>query len=204
MNCSRMASLSGCLGRRLTGRTLAGRRYLSRPADPDVQRMIRVDHAGELGADRIYAGQLAVLGNTQSGPVIREMWDQEKVHLKLFEELVQKNRVRPTALTPLWSVAGFALGAGTALMGKEAAMACTVAVEEVISDHYNAQLRRLLSKDGKDTEELMKVIQRCRNDELEHLDTGLEHGAKQAPFYTALSEVIKAGCRGAIFMAERV
>ena len=104
-----------------------------------IHRIIRVDHAGELGADRIYAGQLAILGrDPKVGPVIKEMWEQEKGHLKTFENLIPTYRARPTVLHPLWSVAGFALGAGTALLGKEAAMACTIAVETVIGEHYDA------------------------------------------------------------------
>lgn len=109
-----------------------------------VDRMIRVDHAGEFGADRIYAGQMAVLGKSSVGPIIKHMWEQEKHHLQTFERLVVKHRVRPTLLMPFWNIAGFALGAGTALLGKEGAMACTVAVEEVIGQHYNNQLRELL------------------------------------------------------------
>lgn len=183
---------------------LPSSRSFATRATAEVQRMIRVDHAGELGADRIYAGQMYVLGKSASGRVIQEMWDQEKAHLQLFEEQIQQKRVRPTALSPIWSVAGFALGAGTALLGEKAAMACTVAVEEVISDHYNKQLRRLLETKQEGTEDLMSVIQRCRNDEMEHLDTGLQHGAEQAPFYSAMTEAIKLGCRSAIWVAERV
>ncbi len=113
--------------------------YKSLPKESQIMidRILRVDHAGEFGADRIYAGQMAVLGKTSVGPVIQEMWDQEKVHLKKMKELIPKYRVRPSILLPIWEVAGFALGAGTALLGKEAAMACTVAVEDVISTHYN-------------------------------------------------------------------
>uniref|UniRef100_A0A914VWN7 Uncharacterized protein n=1 Tax=Plectus sambesii TaxID=2011161 RepID=A0A914VWN7_9BILA len=102
-----------------------------------IERIIRVDHAGELGADRIYAGQLAVLSKTPIASVIKHMWEQEKEHLSTMERLVAKHRVEPTILSPLWTVAGFALGAGSALLGKESAMACTVAVEELIGNHYN-------------------------------------------------------------------
>lgn len=105
-----------------------------------IDRIIRVDHAGEYGANQIYAGQMAVLGKTPSGNTIQHMWDQEKDHLKKFEELIPKYRVRPTAFLPLWNVAGYALGFGSALLGKEAAMACTVAVESVITEHYNKYL----------------------------------------------------------------
>ncbi|KAG8145586.1 hypothetical protein E2320_012098 [Naja naja] len=110
---------------------------------PVIDRIIRVDHAGEYGANRIYAGQMAVLGRSSVGPVIRQMWEQEKDHLKKMKELVVLYRVRPTILLPLWDVAGYMLGAGTALLGKKAAMACTVAVEESIANHYNNQIRVL-------------------------------------------------------------
>ncbi|KAK3724996.1 hypothetical protein QZH41_017471 [Actinostola sp. cb2023] len=111
-------------------------------ADKVIDRIIRVDHAGELGADRIYAGQYAVLRNTRTGSVIKEMWDQEKIHLKTFEKLITERRTRPTLLHPVWNVAGYLLGAGTALLGKEAAMACTVAIEEVIGNHYDKLPKR--------------------------------------------------------------
>lgn len=168
-----------------------------------VDRMIRVDHAGEYGADRIYAGQLAVLGNTEVGPTIKHMWDQEKEHLATFNRFIPEYRVRPTALLPIWHVAGYALGAGTALLGKEAAMACTVAVEASITDHYNQQIREL-AKDSDKYEELIKTISKFRDEEQEHHDIGLEHDAEQAPAYTLLSNVIKVGCKGAIWLSERV
>lgn len=181
-----------------------GARCLSQRAQSHVDSIIRVDHAGEYGADRIYAGQLAVLGKTEVGPVIKEMWEQEKVHLELFEKLMKENRVRPTVLMPLWNIAGFALGAGTALIGSEAAMACTVAVEETIGEHYNNQLRQLMESDPEGYAELKDIIKRCRDDELHHLETGLEHDAEKAPFYEGLSQVIKVGCRTAIWLSERV
>ncbi|ELT96307.1 hypothetical protein CAPTEDRAFT_101503, partial [Capitella teleta] len=141
-----------------------------------LERMIRVDHAGEFGATRIYAGQIAVLGKTEVGPVLDHMLEQEKVHLGTFEKLIPEHRVRPTAMIPLWNIAGFALGAGTALLGKEAAMACTVAVETSIGEHYDSQIRTLIA-DGADGavkhEKLIKTITKFRDAELEHLDTGL-------------------------------
>ncbi|XP_025858974.1 5-demethoxyubiquinone hydroxylase, mitochondrial isoform X4 [Vulpes vulpes] len=143
-----------------------------------VDRIIRVDHAGEYGANRIYAGQMAVLGRTSVGPVIQKMWDQEKDHLKKFNELMVAFRVRPTILMPFWNVVGFALGAGTALLGKEGAMACTVAVEESIAHHYNNQIRTLMEKDPEKYEELLQVIRKFRDEELEHHDIGLEHDAQ--------------------------
>lgn len=168
-----------------------------------MDSIIRVDHAGELGADRIYAGQMAVLGKTSVGPLIQHMWDQEKEHKRTFEELISKYRVRPTALVPFWNVAGFVLGAGTALLGTKAAMACTVAVESVIVDHYNDQLRTLMS-DPEANKELLQVIQKFRDDEQEHHDTGLDHGAESAPFYKLLSESIKLGCKAAIAISKVV
>ncbi len=165
-----------------------------------IARIIRVDHAGEYGARRIYEGQLAVLGQTPSGPVIAEMHEQETRHLEAFETLVADRRVRPTALQPVWHVAGFALGAATALLGEKAAMACTVAVEEVIEEHYARQIERL----GEDEAELRAALEEFRADELEHRDTGLAHGAGEAPGYEALSAAIKTGSRLAIWLSERV
>uniref|UniRef100_A0A669DBX7 Coenzyme Q7 homolog, ubiquinone (yeast) n=1 Tax=Oreochromis niloticus TaxID=8128 RepID=A0A669DBX7_ORENI len=121
-----------------------------------VHRMLRVDHAGEYGANRIYAGQMAVLGRSKTGPFIQEMWDQEKKHLEKFNEILAENRVRPTALLPFWNIAGFVLGASSALLGKEGAMACTVAVEESITEHYNNQIRTLMEKDPERYTELLQ------------------------------------------------
>lgn len=176
-------------------------RPLSTTSKPTIDSIIRVDHAGELGADRIYAGQMAVLGNTSKGPLIKHMWDQEKGHRAKFEELINKYRVRPTVMTPIWNVAGFALGAGSALLGDKAAMACTVAVETVIVDHYNDQLRTLMS-DPEANKELLETITRFRDEEQEHHDTGIDHGAEQAPFYKAFSEAIKLGCKAAIAISK--
>ncbi|XP_041474580.1 5-demethoxyubiquinone hydroxylase, mitochondrial-like [Lytechinus variegatus] len=169
-----------------------------------IDRIIRVDHAGEVGADRIYAGQLAVLKNSSVGPLIQEMWDQEKHHKETFERLIPEHRVRPTALLPIWNVAGFVLGAGSALMGKEAAMACTVAVEESIGEHYNDQIRALIEDDPEVHKELLEIIKEFRDDELEHLNTGLENDAKKAPMYSAMDAVIKTGCKAAIWLSERI
>lgn len=119
-------------------------------ASPLIDEIIRINHAGELGADRIYAGQYAVLGKTSVGPTLKHMWEQEKVHRNEFEKLIREYRVRPTVMTPIWNVAGFALGAGTALLGEKAAMACTVAVETVIVEHYNDQLRQIMENPNVD------------------------------------------------------
>ncbi|MEK9645767.1 MAG: demethoxyubiquinone hydroxylase family protein [Alphaproteobacteria bacterium] len=169
------------------------------PAEKLIERIVRVDHAGEYGAVRIYQGQLAVLGKSPSGEVIREMADKEREHLERFDELIGERRVRPTALMPLWHVAGFALGAATAMMGERAAMACTAAVEEVIDEHYAGQAAAL----GEDEGELRETIERFRADELEHRDTAIEHEAELAPGYEALSAAIKSGSRLAIWLSER-
>jgi len=165
-----------------------------------IARMIRVDHAGEYGAKRIYQGQLAVLGRGPKGDLIRHMQAQEQVHLDTFSALIAQRRVRPTALLPFWHVAGFALGAATALLGERAAMACTVAVEEVIDAHYAQQEAAL----GEDEVALRDTIAGFRAEELEHRDIGLAHEAEQAPGYRLLTGLIKAGCRAAIAASERI
>ncbi|MEE8275332.1 MAG: demethoxyubiquinone hydroxylase family protein [Alphaproteobacteria bacterium] len=165
-----------------------------------IARMIRVDHAGEYGAARIYDGQLAVLGRSPSAPAIRRMAEQEKRHLAAFDRLVVERRVRPTVLGPLWHVAGFALGATSALLGPRAAMACTVAVEEVIGEHYADQVERL----GDDEAELRETVEEFRADELAHRDTGLAEGAEEMPGYAPFSGAIKAGTRLAIWLSERL
>ena len=159
---------------------------------------LRVDHAGEYGATRIYAGQLAVLKRDAVAPELRHMAAQEAVHLATFNRLLPEYKVRPTALLPLWHVAGWVLGAGTALLGRRAAMACTVAVESVITEHYNAQL----AGDALDPA-LAPTIRQFRDEEMEHHDLGLAQEAEQAPFYLVLNSVIRAGCRTAIWLAER-
>jgi len=180
------------------------------PGDPTpvdlTARMIRVDHAGEYGATRIYAGQLAVLRRRGKGDLIRHMQQQEQRHLRTFNDMIADRRVRPTAMLPLWHLAGFALGAMTAALGENAAMACTVAVEEVIDAHYTAQLETLgqLETAGAAQPALRQTVETFRTEEREHRDTGLQHGAEQAPGYRLLSRVIKAGCRAAIAVSERV
>lgn len=167
-----------------------------------LERMIRVNHAGEYGAKRIYAGQLAVLKGTESEATIQHMAEQEQVHLDYFEQEIVKRKVRPTALHPLWHVGGFALGAATALMGEKAAMACTVAVEETIDEHYKEQLDAL---DGVTEEkELRDAIAKFREEELEHRDTGLEHRAEDAPGYPVLYSAVRNISKLAIKLAERV
>ncbi len=176
----------------------------AQPGEPDastrISRMIRVDHAGEYGAERIYAGQLAVLGRGEKGDLLRHMMAQETNHKTVFTGLISKRRVRPTALLPLWHVAGFALGAFTAAMGERAAMACTVAVEEAIDEHYAEQAASL----GEDESELRDTIEVFRLEELEHRDIGLANEAELAPAYRLLSRVIKTGCKVAIAVSEIV
>lgn len=170
---------------------------------PDTDRMIRVDQAGEFGATRIYAGQLAVLGDR--GPHAAEiagMAEQEAGHRAKFDALMARRGVRPTALTPFWSVAGYALGAATALIGPEAAMACTAAVEEEIDRHYTQQLDELEAS-GCDPE-LAEMIAEFREDEREHRDAALAAGAERAPGYPVLSGLIRLSCRAAIRISERV
>jgi ubiquinone biosynthesis monooxygenase Coq7 len=165
-----------------------------------VERFIRVDHAGEYGAKRIYQGQLAVLGRGPKGDILRHMQAQEQVHLDKFSALIAERRVRPTALLPLWHVAGFALGAATAALGERAAMACTVAVEEAIDAHYSAQSAVL----GQDEAALRDTIETFRAEELEHRDIGLAHEAELTPGYKVLAGLIKIGCRVAIAVSERI
>ena len=166
-----------------------------------LQQIIRVDHAGEYGATRIYEGQIAVFGkNTKIGKTIQHMADQEQEHIEKFQELIVKERVRPTALLPLWSIAGYALGAGTALMGEKAAMACTVAVEKVIGEHYQEQIT-LLQQDQK---ELKSTIKKFAADELEHHDIGIAHDAESATGYKALTKIIEIGCKAAIAVSKKI
>jgi 3-demethoxyubiquinol 3-hydroxylase len=164
-----------------------------------IARMIRVDQAGEYGAARIYAGQLAVLGRMRAAPTLRRMAEQEQRHLDEFNRIMVERRVRPTLLQPLWHVAGFALGAATAMLGEKAAMACTVAVEETIDEHYRRQAARL----GDAEPALKDAIEEFREDEIEHRDTALAHGAQQAPGYAPLTAAIKRASRLAIWLSER-
>ncbi|GAA5906599.1 hypothetical protein JCM8208_000493 [Rhodotorula glutinis] len=174
-----------------------------------IERIIRVDQAGELGANYIYYGQHAVLSrgkDKRSADLVQAMWDGEKKHIAAFDKLITQHEVRPTALYPLWKAMAFGLGAGTALMGKRAAMACTEAVETVIGEHYNEQLDQL-KKDMPDHPSiplLEKVLTEFRDDELEHLDTAVANESQQAPAYSLLSAVIAGGCRLAIAATSRV
>ncbi len=175
------------------------------PGDPElseeVARMIRVDHAGEFGATRIYAGQLAVLKDAPTAPEIKHMQEQEAAHFETFNQLIADRRVRPTALMPLWNVAGFALGAGCALLGEKAAHACTVAVEETIDEHYAGQIKRL---EAEGETELAETFEKFRQEELEHRDIGLARGAEEAPGHQLIKGAVKSGSKLAIWLSERI
>jgi ubiquinone biosynthesis monooxygenase Coq7 len=174
------------------------------PGDPpladEVAAMIRVDHAGEYGATRIYDGQLAVLRRGPARSAVSAMAEQEARHLAAFDEIVRERHVRPTVLQPVWQIAGFALGAATALLGERAAMACTVAVEEVIDAHYRDQAERL----GDSDPALKEKILEFRDDELAHRQTAFDHGAAETLGYDVLSAAIKAGSRLAIWLSTRI
>ncbi|EGV63208.1 ubiquinone biosynthesis protein COQ7 [Yamadazyma tenuis ATCC 10573] len=195
-----------------------------------LDRVIRVDQSGELGANLIYNAQYVVLANRYPHlkPVLQHMWDQELHHYSTFNDLQVRRRVRPSLLTPLWKVGAVGLGAVTALISKEAAMACTVAVETVIGNHYNEQLRVLMNqydvpiyekntgeviskeslemtlRTSPELRQLKEFIKEFRDEELEHLETAIEHDAKKAVPYMLLTETIKLLCHGAIYTAERV
>ena len=163
--------------------------------------MVRVDQAGEYGATRIYAGQLAVMGDrTPMARMINGMANQEERHRAFFDAMIARRGVRPTALQPFWNVAGFALGAATAAMGPAAAMACTAAVETEIDRHYQRQLDEL----GEGDPELSAAVAQFREEELEHLDTAIASGAETAVAYPVLSGLIRAGCRVAIAISKRI
>jgi 3-demethoxyubiquinol 3-hydroxylase len=180
----------------------APRRPRWRPGDrqPDVRSMARVDQAGEYGATRIYAGQLAVLGSHPSARIISRMQSQEKRHLRHFDEMLVERGIRPTLLQPFWNIAGHALGAATALLGPNAAMACTAAVETEIDKHYDEQLKSL----GDEEPDLAASIREFQAEELEHRDTAIAAGAEDTFGYPILSSLIRAGCRLAIGLSKRI
>ncbi|ETW85558.1 hypothetical protein HETIRDRAFT_432275 [Heterobasidion irregulare TC 32-1] len=168
---------------------------------------LRVDQAGEVAANYIYQGQLAVLRrDRRTAAVIQDMWEQEKKHLAVMNKLQVQHRVRPTVLWEVAKVAGFGLGAVTALMGKEAAMACTEAVETVIGEHYDDQLKEMaeFTTEHPSLSLLKDIIGEFRDDELEHLDTAIEHDSQRAPAHALLSSVIGTGCKIAIEFCKRV
>jgi len=174
------------------------------PDENEIAAMIRVDHAGEFGALCIYQGQLAVLSRNpraaEDTEAIHRMAEQERTHFAAFDQMVKERAVRPTALEPIWQAAGYALGAATALMGEKAAMACTVAVEDVIDEHYAHQIERL----GMAEPELKQTIAKFHQDELDHRDEALSRGASEAPAYSLLSAAIRFSCRVAISLSQRL
>jgi 3-demethoxyubiquinol 3-hydroxylase len=179
----------------MPGENVAGRR---------LEEMIRVDHAGEYGAVQIYRGQRAVFdrieGKSHAARLIAEMEAGEQEHLKTFDRLIAERGVRPTLMAPVWRVAGFGLGAVTALLGEQAAHACTEAVEEVIEEHYGRQSDELQGVDN----ELKHVVDTFRAEEIAHKETAIGQGARHAPGYPVLSAVIKFGCRAAIRISEKI
>ncbi|KAM4066157.1 ubiquinone biosynthesis protein COQ7 domain-containing protein [Hirsutella rhossiliensis] len=192
------------------------RKPLSKEQREFLSSALRVNQAGELAATLIYTAQTPPLVRRYPHlrPLMKHMYDQEASHLDTFNALLHKHRVRPTALYPLWSVMATGLGWTTAVMGREAAMACTEAVETEIGDHYNGQIRTLLEMisgweaegydAGPEMQELVSTLRRIRDEELEHLDHAVEHDAKKAEPHWLLTGVIRAGCRGAIWVSERV
>lgn len=174
-----------------------------KPGDrhPDAASMLRVDQAGEYGATRIYAGQLAVLGDRHpAGRAIAGMAAQEEAHRKRFDAMIVERGVRPTLLQPVWNVAGYALGAVTAALGPEAAMACTAAIETEIDRHYGEQLEQL----GDSDPELSGAITEFQADEVAHREHALAAGAERAPAYPVLFHAIRLGCRAAIALSKRI
>ena len=165
-----------------------------------LAEILRVDHAGELAAVQIYKGQKAVMAGRPVGAHFAEMEAQEAEHLARFDQLLTERRVRPTVMAPVWRLAGFALGAGTALLGEKAAHACTEAVESVIEAHYAGQVAELASRDP----ELAAELKQFRDDELAHRDHAVQEGAHETPGYGLLAAVIRTGCRAAIRISEKI
>ena len=172
--------------------------------NPRIAEMLRVDHAGEYGAVAIYRGQQAVFArNAKTKGIaaqLAQMEAEEQKHLDAFDNLLVERAVRPTAMTPIWNVAGYGLGVVTALMGEKAAHACTEAVETVIEQHYGAQVDEIKDEEP----ELAATFAQFREDELHHRDIAIEGGAKEAPAYALLSRFIQAGCHAAIKITEKI
>jgi len=169
-----------------------------------LEEIIRVDHAGERGAIKIYEGQLLALGTIKQDKnlrkIIEEMKEQEKEHLEYFEKEIQKRKMKPTYLLPLWDLMGISLGFGTALLGKKAAMLCTASVEEVIEDHYENQL----SKIGEDEKELKEKTEKFKGDEMNHKNTAYEAGASKIGLYSIMDKIIRTGSKIAITISEKI
>ena len=169
-----------------------------------LEEIIRVDHAGERGAIKIYEGQLLALKTIKQDndlkDKIEEMKEQEKKHLEYFEKEIQKRKIKPTSLLPLWDLMGVTLGFGTALLGKKAAMLCTASVEEVIEDHYQNQLQKL----GNDEKDLKAKIEKFKEDEIEHKNMAYETGVTNKGFYSIMDKIIKTGSKIAITISEKI
>ena len=169
-----------------------------------LEEIIRVDHAGERGAIKIYEGQLLALKTIKQDQDLRDkiekMKEHEKEHLEYFEKEIQKRKIKPTYLLQLWDIIGVALGFGTALLGKKTAMLCTASVEEVIENHYQNQLKKL----GKDEMNLKAKIEKFKNDEINHKNIAYEAGATNKGFYSVMDKIIQAGSRIAITISEKI
>jgi len=169
-----------------------------------LEEIIRVDHAGERGAIKIYEGQLLALKTIKQDEnllnIIEEMKEQEKEHLEYFEKEIRKRKIKPTSLLPLWDIMGVALGFGSALLGKKATMLCTASVEEVIDEHYNNQLKKL----GNDEKDLKKKIEKFKEDEVNHKNMAYESGATNKGVYSIMDKVIKTGSKIAITISEKI
>ena len=169
-----------------------------------LEKIIRVDHAGERGAVKIYEGQLLALKTIKQNEVLKnqieKMKEQEKEHLEYFEKEIQKRKMKPTYLLPLWDLIGVSLGFGTVLLGKRAAMLCTASVEEVIEDHYQKQLKKI----GNDEKELKTKIEKFKRDEINHKNTAYETGASKIGIYSIMDKVIKTGSKLAITISEKI
>ena len=169
-----------------------------------LEEILRVDHAGERGAIKIYEGQLLALKTIKQDDVLKnkieEMKEQEKEHLEYFEKEIQKRKIKPTYLLPLWDVMGIVLGFGTAMLGKKATMLCTASVEEVIENHYENQLKKI----GNDEMDLKSKIEKFKNDEVEHKNTAYESGATNKGFYSIMDKVIRTGSKIAINISEKI
>jgi ubiquinone biosynthesis monooxygenase Coq7 len=184
-------------------------KYLARHQREIVKRMLRVNHAGELGADRIYYGQMCALRSNRGDPAEREvqrMWNEEKHHLATFERLLVSKQGEKSLLSPLWNVGGFAIGFVGAMLGPKVAMATTVAIEKVITEHYNDQIRTLVSNPqlAKDNQDLIEIISRFRDDEQHHHDTGLANDAEQAPLYKLIYHGMQLISKASIAVAQRI
>jgi len=169
-----------------------------------LEEIIRVDHAGERGAIKIYEGQLLALNTIKQDErlktIIEEMKEQEKEHLEYFEKEIEKRKIKPTYFLPLWDLMGVSLGFGTALLGKKAAMLCTASVEEVIEDHYENQLKKI----GQDEKDLKTKIEKFKGDETEHKNTAYETGASKTGLYSIMDKVIKTGSKIAITISKKI